>query len=227
MLACLYDVHGNLRALDAVLADARAAGAVGFVLGGDYAAFGPEPEEVVARVDGLDAHVRLAGNWERWAAAPGDAPDDPVVQGGAAAVRAALGEELIAEQSALATEGRLGDTTFVHASPISDVRSFAPEPGDEDEELLGGVTAPRLVFGHTHLAFTRPGPGGVVLCNPGSVGLPLDGDPRAAYALLSDDGGLEPRRVAYDHAAAAAALRRRYAADWAATIARRIETARP
>ena len=47
-LAVLYDVHGNLPALEAVLEDARAAGASGFVLGGDYALFGPFPAETVA-----------------------------------------------------------------------------------------------------------------------------------------------------------------------------------
>ncbi len=102
-----------------------------------------------------------------------------------------------------------------------------PEPGDQDEELLGGVVEPRLVFGHTHLPFRRPGPGGVELVNPGSVGMPFDGDPRASYALLGDGGELEHRRLAYDHEAAANAVRERFGAgDWTETVARRIREAR-
>ena len=69
--------------------------------------------------------------------------------------------------------------------------------------------------------------GGIELVNPGSVGLPFDGDPRAAYALVAADGAVEHRRVAYDHAAAAARVRERWpGAGWAETVARRIEQAR-
>jgi diadenosine tetraphosphatase ApaH/serine/threonine PP2A family protein phosphatase len=81
--------------------------------------------------------------------------------------------------------------------------SFYPDPQDSDVERLMGVEAKRVVFGHTHLQFTREGPGGIELVNPGSVGIPLDGDRRAAYAIVHDDGRVEPRRVDYDwqHAA--------------------------
>jgi diadenosine tetraphosphatase ApaH/serine/threonine PP2A family protein phosphatase len=227
VLACLYDVHGNLRALEAVLADARSAGAASFALGGDYAAFGPEPEACVERLGAIDATVRLAGNWERWAVGADDLPDNAVVQGAAEAVREALGPEMIAEQAALAWTGTMGEATLVHASPVSDVRSFGPEPGEEDEELLGDAGGPVLLFGHTHRAFRRPGPRGIELINPGSVGMPFDGDPRAAYLLVHDDGQLEHRRVEYDHHAAAAALRDRYGSAWAETVADRLERARP
>jgi diadenosine tetraphosphatase ApaH/serine/threonine PP2A family protein phosphatase len=54
------------------------------------------------------------------------------------------------------------------------------------------------VFGHSHLQFRRAGPNGTTLINPGSAGMPLDGDVRAAYALRHDDGELEFRRVEYD-----------------------------
>jgi diadenosine tetraphosphatase ApaH/serine/threonine PP2A family protein phosphatase len=66
------------------------------------------------------------------------------------------------------------------------------------------------VFGHTHLPFHRVRDDGVELFNPGSVGFPFDGDDRAAYALMHDDGSLEHRRVAYDVSAAAAALSDRF-----------------
>jgi diadenosine tetraphosphatase ApaH/serine/threonine PP2A family protein phosphatase len=61
---------------------------------------------------------------------------------------------------------------------------------------------------------------------PGSVGMPFDGDTRAAYALLHDDGTVERRRVAYPHADVAAALRAHFDGAWTELVARRIETAR-
>ena len=222
--ALIYDVHGNLPALEAVLADARAAGATEFVLGGDYALFGPWPAETVAALRALDASW-IRGNGERWTAAPREGPDDPVVQGAVAACREALGEELVAELAALPFDHRARGALHVHASPVSDVRSFLPEPAETDAELLAGVTERRLVFGHTHLPFRRE-TGGIELVNPGSAGMPFDGDPRAAYALAGDDGSIEHRRVAYDHEASAAALRDRFDGDWTETIARRIREAR-
>jgi diadenosine tetraphosphatase ApaH/serine/threonine PP2A family protein phosphatase len=225
--ALLYDVHGNLAALEAVLADARAAGAERFVLGGDYALFGPQPAETVAVLRGLPAAATVRGNGERWTAAPNEAPDNDVVQGAIEACREALGIGLVGELAALPEALVLDGARICHGSPISDVRSFMPQPGDEDEELLGGVTERRLVFGHTHLPFRRTGPGGVELINPGSVGMPFDGDPRAAYALLrGPDNAPEHRRVAYDHVAAAAAVKERFGeGGWTETIARRIVTA--
>jgi diadenosine tetraphosphatase ApaH/serine/threonine PP2A family protein phosphatase len=108
------------------------------------------------------------------------------------------------------------------------MRSFLPEAADDEAELLEGVGETRLIFGHTHLAFRRPAAGAdVELVNPGSVGLPLDGDRRAAYALLADDGELELRRVEYDVERSIARLRERYAASaWAQTQALRLTHAR-
>jgi len=226
VLALLYDVHGNLPALEAVLADADAAGARRWVLGGDYALFGGWPAEAVARLRGLgDAATWIRGNVDRWAGAPRDAPDDPTLQAAIAACRAALGEAEAGRLGALPFEHREGSTRFVHASPVSDLRSFQPEPAEDEPELLAaaGEGVARLVFGHTHLAFRRVA-GDVELVNPGSVGIPLDGDPRAAYALVDDDGRVEHRRVAYDHAASAARVRALGA--WAEPFARRIATAR-
>lgn len=227
MLALLYDVHGNLAALDAVLADAERAGARRYLLGGDYALFGSRPAETVERLRSLDAEW-IRGNGERWVASPSDAPGDEVVQGAIAACREALGPEVVDELAALPERTKRDGVLYCHASPISDVRSFLPEPGDEEVELLGGVEASRVVFGHTHLPFRRrsSADGRIELVNPGSVGMPFDGDPRAAYALVAEGGELEHRRVAYDSAAAAAALRERFGAPFADTAARRIERAR-
>ena len=66
----------------------------------------------------------------------------------------------------------------------------------------------------------------IELVNPGSVGMPFDGDVRAAYALVAPDGGVEHRRVPYDNAASAAAVRERFDGEWTATVACRIEEAR-
>jgi diadenosine tetraphosphatase ApaH/serine/threonine PP2A family protein phosphatase len=166
--------------------------------------FGAWPAETVSRLRTLDA-AWIRGNGERWTAAPDEAP--PPVRGAVARCRELLGDDLVAELAALPETHVDGDTLFCHGSPISDVESFMPRPWEEDERMLGGVDARRVVFGHTHLAFRREGPGGVELINPGSVGMPFDGDHRAAYALLHEGGRLEHRRIEYDHLASAAAVR--------------------
>jgi diadenosine tetraphosphatase ApaH/serine/threonine PP2A family protein phosphatase len=225
MEALLYDVHGNLPALEAALADARAAGADRWVLGGDYALFGGWPAETVARLRELEPALWIRGNGERWSAEPDDAPDQPVVQGAIASVREALGADVVSQLAALPADATEGDTLICHGSPVSDVRSFLPEPADDEEELLAGATHRRIVFGHTHLPFRRLA-GGIELVNPGSVGMPFDGDPRAAYALVHPDGTVEHRRVAYDHAASAWRVREAFGAEpWTDTVAKRIERA--
>ena len=227
-LALLYDVHGNLPALEAVLDDARTAGAQRFLLGGDYALFGAWPAETVAALRGLDAVAWIRGNCEREAAEPDPAPDNPVLVGAVAELRKVVDPELIAELAALPEQTVQAGTRYCHASPVSDMRSFLPEPAGDEAELLAGVTESRVVFGHTHLPFARRNSQDVELVNPGSVGMPFDGDPRAAYALVHDDGRIEHRRASYDHEASAAAVQDRFGdAPWAETVVRRIRTARP
>ena len=224
MIALLYDVHGNLPALEAVIDDAGDVDE--WVIGGDVALFGPWPAETVARLRELPSAHWLRGNGERWVASPGQAPDDPVVQGAIAAGRAALGTEVVAQLGALPESVSLAEGTRCwHGSPVSDVRSFMPQPADDEAELLSGVTDRRLIFGHTHLPFVRQA-GPVQLVNPGSVGMPLDGDRRAAFAVLHHDGRVEHRRVAYDHAASAAAVEERFDGEWTRTVATRIREAR-
>ena len=225
MLGLLYDVHGNLAALEAVLRDAEAQGCDSFLLGGDYALFGPQPRETVERLGTLGAEW-IRGNGERWTAAASEAPDDEVVQGAIAACRDALGDDFVLRLAALPEQTVRDGARYCHASPVSDVRSFLPEPGDDEDELLAKVEEPRLVFGHTHLPFRREARGGIELVNPGSVGMPFDGDTRAAYALVGDDGLVEHRRVEYDSPEAAARLvRERFGQPWTETVARRIERA--
>jgi predicted phosphodiesterase len=201
VLAVLYDIHGNLPALERVLEDADAAGADAYLLGGDFASWSPWPLETIERLRTLPQTTWIRGNGERWLREPPtDRPD--------------VAEELAQSDSGLgANEGwlyslqaqvELDGVLYVHGSPLSDVESFPAEPGD-DERMLNGVRDKTVVFGHSHLQFKRPGPSGTTLINPGSAGMPLDGDVRAAYALRHDDGEFEFRRVEYDIERAASA----------------------
>ena len=220
----IYDVHGNLPALEAVLRDAGRAGVESFVLGGDYARFGPWPAETVDRLRGLGEATWIRGNGERWTASPAEAPEP--VQEAIAASAQELGGARVEELAALPEQTTLDGVRICHGSPVSDVRSFMPEPWDDEEELLSGVEERTLVFGHNHLPFRRRSRDGrVELVNPGSVGMPFDGDTRAAWAVLHPDGRIEHRRAGYDHEAAAAASRERHP-GFGETIARRIEAAR-
>jgi predicted phosphodiesterase len=230
MLGCLFDVHGNLPALEAVLADARSHGVQRFVLGGDYSAFGGWPAECLAALDELSVELTIRGNWERWVADP--PPDVRVSEETMAAgdaVRAAVGDARVDELGTLSDTAWLGTTLVCHASPLSDMDGFAVEPDESsDARLLGGVDAARLVFGHTHRQFRRVAASGQELVNPGSVGMPLDRDQRAAWAVLDGDGSVELRRVAYDVDAAVDGLRARYGGElWVDTIVGRLRSASP
>src|SRR5215212_2792755 len=227
MLACLYDVHGNLPALEAVLADAQAQGATRWILGGDYALFGGWPAETVARLRKLENAMWIRGNGERWTRDADDAPDNEVVRGAIASVRAALGPELVAAMADIAALGEDRGALVCHGSPPSDVRSFLPEPAGDEAELLAGVHHSRVVFGHTHLPFRRASVvGGIELLNPGSIGMPFDRDTRASYALVHPDHSVEHRRVDYDVAATVTRVRE-IGEPWTAVVARRLEQARP
>jgi predicted phosphodiesterase len=227
MRALLFDIHGNLPALDAVLEDAHAQGADSWLLGGDYAVFGGWPAETIARLRELPDATWIRGNVDRWAAT--EAPDFELARGGVAACREALDANTLAALGALAESADLGGGTRAwHASPKSDMRSFWPQPGRDEGGLLDGVSDRRLVFGHFHVAFERTSVLGVELIGPGGVGIPMDGDQRAAYALLHGDARIERRRVAYDHAASAARMREvAGGAPWGEAIASRIERAAP
>jgi predicted phosphodiesterase len=228
MLAILYDIHGNRPALEAVLADARERGATRFVLGGDYSAFGAWPVECVEILRGLpEDTVWIQGNWERWQDDPASALDLPVVRGANAFVRDALGPGAIQELGGLPTQVVLGDTLFVHASPQSDVVAFGPKASADDAAMLLEIPQARIVFGHTHLQFKRSAEGGTELVNPGSVGLPWDGDTRAAYAIwdqTEDVDAVTLHRVEYDVEEAASALDA-LGAPWATATAYRTRNA--
>jgi len=202
VLAVLYDIHGNVVALDQVLKDAHAAGADAYLLGGDFASWSPWPLETIERLRALPNTTWIRGNGERWLREP--PADRPDVAAELRELDSGLGTEegwLYSLQAQAELEGVL----YVHGSPLSDVESFPAEAGEDDERMLNGARDRTVVFGHSHLQFRRPGPDGTTLINPGSAGMPLDGDARAAYALRHDDGEFEFRRVEYDIERAASA----------------------
>ena len=222
MLGILYDVHGNLAALEAVLAEASEDRIDEWLLGGDYCAFGPWPVETLQRLRRLENATWLRGNGERWLVDPPlDLPEEQsrLVFAALASAIAQLPASDIDELVGLPTLEEREDAFCCHGSPLSDVDSFAAEPNDEDVRLLAGVKERQVVFGHSHLQFRRPGPNGTDLVNPGSVGMPLDGDVRAAWAVRREDGELELRRTAYDVTPAVEKMREY---DWGEQIAQRL-----
>jgi diadenosine tetraphosphatase ApaH/serine/threonine PP2A family protein phosphatase len=205
VLAVLYDIHGNLVALEEVLKDSEAAGVDGYLLGGDFASGSPWPLETIERLRGLPNTTWIRGNGERWLREP--PLDRPEVMRALEQQDSGLGTDegwLYSLQAGKELDGVL----YVHGSPLSDVESFPAEPGEDDERMLDGIRDKTVVFGHSHLQFRRPGPNGTTLVNPGSAGMPLDGDVRAAYALRHDEGEFEFRRVEYDIERAAHAWER-------------------
>ena len=212
MLALLYDIHGNLAALDAVLEDCPAER---FLLGGDYALGGPWPADTMDRLDELDAEW-IRGNTDRWLVDDSDAPEP--VAAALASCRELLGDSRVERLAGLQEETTKDGTLFCHASPGSDMIGFPDEASEKDEELTRGVEDKRVIFGHTHIQFERTTPGGIELVNPGSVGLPFDHDHRAAYALLRDDGRVELRRVEYDWRAVVPLVRERMGEPFASRL---------
>jgi diadenosine tetraphosphatase ApaH/serine/threonine PP2A family protein phosphatase len=218
VLALLYDIHGNLVALEEVLKDAEGVGADAYLLGGDFGAWSPWPGETIERLRGLPNATWIRGNGERWVREP--PLDRPEVMQAFAERDSGLGTDegwLFSLQS----QSELDGVLYVHGSPLSDVESFPPEPDEDDERLLRGVHDRTVVFGHSHQQFRRPGPNGTTLVNPGSAGMPLDGDVRAAYALRGDDGEFEFRRVEYDVERAALAWEK-VGGDFGKLVAQRI-----
>ncbi len=203
MLGVLYDIHGNLPALEATLADAGSLPIDRWLLGGDYGTPSPWPLETLERLRELPDATWIRGNGERWLfERPADRPDL------AGVYERLLGGVPQSEQEwlfALPERAELDGILYVHGSPLSDVDSFAPQPEAGEKRMLAGVEDRTVVFGHSHQQFRRPGPNGTDLVNPGSVGMPLDGDRRAAWATW--DGDFAFRRVEYDAERAAAAFR--------------------
>ena len=186
-VAALYDIHANLPALDAVLADAEAADLV--VVGGDFS-HGPLPAETVDRLRGLGDRVRfIGGNADREVARPDAWQREP------------LGEERLAflaslpETVTIEIDG-LGSVLFCHGSPRGDEEILtAVTPEGRLGRILADVAEPVVVCGHTHHQFDRTAHG-IRVVNAGSVGMPYEGRPGAFWAMLGPDVDL--RSTAYD-----------------------------
>ena len=204
MLGLLYDIHGNLPALERVLEEADAAGVDRWLLGGDYGTPSPWPLETLDRLKALPDATGIRGNGERWLREP--PLDRPDVMASYDYFTRGVPDDVVDWLYGLPPQAELDGILFVHGSPLSDVESFAPEPQPDEERMLAGVHDRTIVFGHSHQQFRRPGPDATELLNPGSVGMPLDGDTRAAWATF-DDGTFTFRRTEYDVDRAAAAYR--------------------
>lgn len=199
-VAVLNDVHGNLPALEAVLAELDGGPTDAIVCGGDVV-WGPYPSECLEPLRARGA-LFLSGNTERlvlgasderhaWALARLSDEQRSFVAGWPATLE-------------LDVDG-LGRVLFCHGSPRSDEEILtAATPEDVLAEALAGVEAEVVVCGHTHHQFDRR-VGGVRLVNAGSVGLPYEGVRGAFWTRLGP--GVEPRRTEYDVGAAAERLR--------------------
>ena len=210
-ILALYDIHGNPDALDAVLADPRAANPDAVVVGGDVVP-GAFAAPVLDRLQALTGPVHwIRGNGEREVAAAVDGPPPARGRGDSAAEMSAysadqLGPERSRPLGDLPLTVTVDGVLFCHATPRSDeelvTRISAPERWSE---VLAGVDAPLVVAGHTHQQDDRM-VDGVRFINAGSVGLPYEGDGDARW-LWIEDGVPELRRTAYDAAAAGRRMR--------------------
>jgi len=190
-VAALYDIHGNLAALDAVLAEVPDDATI--LVGGDICAGGEQPSETLARLRGLGDRVAwLRGNADRELHPDEDglAPADFLAK-----ARSQLSGEEIEFLHELPPTQRIGDVLYCHASPRNDLDIFTERtPGERIAFLFAGLDAATVVCGHSHTQFDRT-VAGVRVVNAGSVGMPYEDEP-GAYWLLD----LVHRRTPYEGA---------------------------
>ncbi len=204
-VAALYDIHGNLPALEAVLAEVGREGVDATVIGGDVVS-GPFSAEVFDRLVELSSVHFVHGIADRL-----------VIEGERehgvdwAAERARLGDARLATVASwpltveLEIDG-LGRMLFCHAIPTADEPIFTRiTPDPEVEEMLGDTGADVVVVGHTHVQFDRRLASALRVVNAGSVGMPYEGRRGAFWALLGPD--VELRRTEYDVEGAVSAIR--------------------
>jgi len=209
-IAIVSDIHGNLAALDAVVADLQRWAPDLVVQGGDLVIGGPRPAECVDRVREL-GWPGVIGNIDtvvRDGLPPGIEPGLAARLDGHVAWNAdRLGEERVAWLQTAPTEWRDGDrVAVVHAVPGNLWQVVLPDAGDADlQSTFGPLGARVAVFCHIHVPFVRH-VGSLTVANSGSAGNPYDGDPRASY-LLVEDGAVTVHRVEYDVDQVAADLR--------------------
>jgi putative phosphoesterase len=193
-VAALFDIHGNLQALEAVLKDVEREHVDTIVFGGDIAA-GPFPRETVELVRSLDA-VCIRGNADRL-----DVSVEGVWEEARRWIVRQLGEEEVAWLAALPFSAVLDNTLYVHATPRSDEEIVTELTSEERlAAILEDVEERLVVAGHTHMQLRRDR-----FVNAGSVGRPYESQPGAYWALIGDD--VEFRRTEYDLVQAAASVR--------------------
>jgi predicted phosphodiesterase len=222
-IAVLSDIHANLPALDAVLADVGAVDAVWHL--GDVVGYGPDPDGVVERLRSIGA-LGVRGNHD--AAACGGSEIDwfnPDARDAMEWTRAAIAPATVEWLAALPERRAIDGCELVHGSPREPIWEYVTTAGvaRANLELLGTAIG---LHGHTHIPVAWVEDAGRVelvrgvrdtsldlrgrraLINPGSVGQPRDGDPDASYAILDPDAGtVRWRRVPYEVAAVQAAMR--------------------
>jgi putative phosphoesterase len=210
-VAALYDIHGNLPALEAVLAEIEEIRPDVVLVGGDMA-LGPFPRETIERLGSLGEQVRfIRGNADRVLVEPaGDSAGPSPWPERQAWTRTQLTDEQrkllagLSHSAALEVDG-LGEVLFCHGSPRDDEEIITRVTSAERlSEMLSGVVQQVVVCGHTHVQFDRV-IGGVRLVNAGSVGMPYEDEPGAYWTLLGPD--VELRRTGYDLERAAAVIR--------------------
>jgi predicted phosphodiesterase len=200
-IAALYDVHGNVHALEAVLRDVRAESVDRVLFGGDLAA-GPLPRETIELARSVPNAEFVLGNADVLSS-PSASPE---WESARRWVEGQLDAEQIEWLAALPFAWRADDTLYVHANPV-DVDELVTErtPDERVAALLESVTESRVVTGHVHIQFTRR-VGEIEWIGAGSVGMPYADGPGAYWALVTP-GAVEFRRTEYDLEAAAAAMR--------------------
>lgn len=236
----ISDIHGNLEALEAVLADAAGLNYEAVWCLGDLVGYGPRPNECIERVQGLRSLVCLVGNHDK---AVLDELDVNAFNHDARAAiqwtRAALTPANLAYLRSLKPMDEIGDFTLAHASPRQPIWEYILNRYIARDNFAYFDTAFCLV-GHTHVPviYHAPGPDGEcaeslpdyeqaltlngqrLIINPGSVGQPRDSNPDAAYACLDTTQRVwEYRRVPYDVAATQRQMR---AADFPERLVIRI-----
>ena len=204
-VAALNDIHCNLPALEAVLADVEREGVDAVVCGGDVVG-GPFPSEVFDRLTGLSDVRFVRGNADRLVL---EGVDEHELDWDAQ--RARLGDVRLATVASwpltveIEIDG-LGSTLFCHAIPTADEPIFTRiTPEDDVIAMLGDVEVDLVVVGHTHVQFDRQLPNGLRVVNAGSVGMPYEGRRGAFWALLGPT--VELRRTEYDVEAGVASIR--------------------
>ena len=234
-IAIVSDVHGNLTAFEAVLAELKRTSPDLVLHGGDLAEGGPRPCEIVDRIRDL-GWPGVVGNTDEMLfrpeslaefaqRAPKLAPLLAAIEEMGAAARQALGAERIEWLRALPAVQVHGPVALVHASPGDLWRAPVLHAAEAElEAVYAPLGRPVAVHGHIHQSYVRSA-GAITVANSGSVSMPYDGDIRASY-LLVDGGTAEIRRVEYDVAREIQAcfdcgLPH---ADW---VARMLETGRP